>query len=173
MQIVDHDPAWAALYAAEAKRLMASYRPPLIRIEHIGSTAVPGLAAKPVIDMMASAGALGDVGTIETRLIADRYALVQTGMRGRLLFRREGSPAWHLHLVEEATFENRKERWMRDEMIADPQARADYADLKRLLAVLHDGQPEAYTKAKTAFMQSLIDRVCDRRGVPRIDVWED
>jgi GrpB-like predicted nucleotidyltransferase (UPF0157 family) len=173
MEIVEPDRRWPRLYAAEARRLMEAYAPPLVRIEHIGSTAVPGLAAKPVIDMMASVGALAEVAAIGPGLGSDGYGLVDTGMRGRLLYRRDGQPAWHLHVVEEATFAQRKERWMRDELIADPQALADYAALKRVLAVLHRDEAEAYTQAKTAFVQALMDRICDRKGIPRIDVWED
>lgn len=62
---------------------------------------------------------------------------------------------------------------MRDALIADPGARDEYAALKRNLATLHRDDMAAYTRAKTAFVQKIMDGVHDRMGLPRQDVWED
>ncbi len=167
--VVPYDPAWALAFAEEADRLRA--RLPVLRhLEHIGSTAVPGLAAKPVIDMMAAVDRLDDVSPDLTALAEQGYALVETGMRNRLFLQR---PGFNLHIVTLDSWRRRKERLMRDALIADPQAAVDYAALKHRLAAAHPDDMAAYTRAKTAFVQRIMDQVHDRLGWPREDVWED
>ena len=108
--IADPDPNWPALFRAERRRLLATL-PDLIAFEHIGSTAVPGLAAKPVIDMMASVTALDRI--TEAAIAPLGYAAFATDMKNRLLFIRPPtgqSPRFHLHIVEAATWPTRNER---------------------------------------------------------------
>lgn len=166
--IVPYDPAWPQHYAAEAARLR-SLLPVLRELEHIGSTAVPGLAAKPVIDIMAAVDDLDEVAPCLPALVPHGYALIETGMRDRLFLQR---PGFNLHIVTLASWPRRKERLMRDALMADPNAAAEYAALKYRLALKHDDLP-TYTQGKTAFVQALMDRVHDRLGWPRENVWED
>lgn len=170
--ILPYQHVWPVLYVHEAATLTALV-PAFCRIEHIGSTAVPGLAAKPVIDIMAAVNDLDEGQEALPDLARRGYLLVDLGMRHRLFLQRARDPAVNLHIVALPTWATRKERLMRDALIADPQAMADYAALKRDLATLHPDDMVAYTAAKTAFVQDLMDRVNDRLGLPRIDVWED
>lgn len=170
--ILPYQPDWPAHYAREAAALTALV-PAFCRIEHIGSTAVPGLAAKPVIDIMAAVPDLAQGQAALLDLARRGYLLVDVGMRHRLFLQRTDDPAVNLHIVALATWDTRKERLMRDALIADAKAMADYAALKHALAVTHADDLAAYTRAKTAFVQDLMDRVHDRLGLPRVDVWED
>lgn len=178
IEIVDYDPAWPARFAAERGRLLspAPLRAVLREVEHVGSTAVPGQAAKPVIDIMAAVDDLGALGGALDALARLGYRRHETGMRARLFLRREpegGAPAVHLHLVGLDTWPERKERLMRDHLREHPEDVRAHAELKRQLAAAFPDDPDAYTRGKTAFVQGVMDRVRAARGLPPQNVWED
>lgn len=169
IRILPYDPGWPRAFFVEASALHAAL-PLLCALEHIGSTAVPGLAAKPVIDMMGAVDSLDDLPHFFPVLGQRGYSLVETGMRDRSFLQR---PGFNLHLVTFASWPRRKERLLRDALIADPHAAARYGALKQRLAAAHGDDMAAYTRAKTAFVQEIMDQVHDRMGWPREDVWED
>ena len=154
IEIVEYDPAWEAAYAAERARLA-----PLlggVEIHHIGSTAVPGLAAKPVIDMMAL---VEDLGTPIPALVHGAgyqfpQAFNTTLANGRFLcYPTAAHRTHHLHLVDQRAELDRHLRF-RDHLRANPGLAAEYAALKRALAERFRDDREAYTEAKTAFIKS-------------------
>jgi GrpB-like predicted nucleotidyltransferase (UPF0157 family) len=167
--ILPYQPAWTLSYANEAAAL-AALVPAFCAIEHIGSTAVPGLAAKPVIDMMAAVADLTLTKATLPVLAVRGYQLIDAGMRNRLFLQRTGDPDFNLHIVTLDTWPTRKERLMRDALIADPAARDEHAAPKRTLAEEFCDDMTAYTRAKTAFVQKIMDGVKDRLGLPRTDV---
>ena len=173
IQVVPYDPAWPAQYRAERERLARALGPQLLEIEHIGSTAVPGLQAKPILDLMAAVPDIEDVGDLVARLGELGYLLTDAGMRGRLFLRRAGPPAVHLHVVGHDSWAGRKERLMRDHLRAHPEDLRRYGALKDRLApeYRHDGP--GYTRAKTALIQEIMDRARAERGLPPVDVWEE
>ncbi|PRY37478.1 GrpB family protein [Umezawaea tangerina] len=166
----DHDPTWPT----EAARSIAELRPHFPIIEHIGSTAIPGLAAKPVIDLMASTPDLAAVLATESTLTALGYTREETGMRNRLFYRRDtnGTRTHHLHVVPATDWDTRNERLLRDHLLTHPAATAEYGTLKRELAA-RESDGLVYTKGKTALIQKLVDREREARGLPKSDVWED
>jgi GrpB-like predicted nucleotidyltransferase (UPF0157 family) len=168
IEVRDYDPAWPALAAGAIAELRAAMPVRIGAVEHVGSTAVPGLAAKPVIDLMAATEDLDGVVAHERALLDLEYRRLETGMPERLFYRRAG---YHLHVVTSASWPTRNERLLREHLLADPAARAEYAQLKRELAgSAADG--DAYTRGKTALIQRLVDAARAARGLPRVDVWE-
>ncbi|MGI5241165.1 GrpB family protein [Dactylosporangium sp. CA-139066] len=167
IEVHDYDPAWPALAAVAIDDVRAAMPGRIGVIEHVGSTAVPGLAAKPVIDLMAATEDLGDFAAHEAPVLALGYQRLETGMRERLFYRRDG---YHLHVVGAQSWPTRNERLLRDHLLADPAAREEYAGLKRSLAGL-DG--DTYTRSKTELIQRLVDAARTARGLPLVDVWED
>jgi GrpB-like predicted nucleotidyltransferase (UPF0157 family) len=166
----DYNPDWPA----EAERGMAELRDLFPVIEHVGSTAVPGLAAKPVIDLMVSTPDLDAVLANEDALTALGYVREQTSMRNRLFYRRDtnGVRTHHLHVIPAHDWDTRNERLLRDHLRAHPDAATEYGELKRgLAATASNGL--VYTKGKTALIQRLINRERAARGLPPSDVWED
>ena len=154
IEIVDYDPTWPAKFAAERERLQ-----PLlgagVELHHFGSTAVPGLAAKPVIDMIA----------LVDDFDAPIAALVQYGgyqhpeaFNATLSHRRflcHPSPTHrthHLHLVDEPRELERRIRF-RNQLRADPALAAEYEALKRELAERYRENREAYTETKGEFVK--------------------
>jgi GrpB-like predicted nucleotidyltransferase (UPF0157 family) len=177
--VVDPDPRWPDAAAELIAELRGTLPGAFAEVEHIGSTAVPGLAAKPVIDVMAAAGDLeGTRARADERLPSLGYRRVDIGMPRRIFYRRQPGPyaaapalGVHLHVVELHTWETRNQRILRDHLRAHPEDAARYAALKRELAT-RVADRDAYTRAKTALIQELVDRARASRGLPPVDVWE-
>ncbi|MEV6928172.1 GrpB family protein [Dactylosporangium sp. NPDC051485] len=173
IEILEYDSAWPALAAREIGELRAALAGRIADVEHVGSTAVPGLAAKPVIDLMAAADDLDAVAHHEDVLGSMGYARIETGMPERLFYRREGTPvAYHLHVVPAPTWATRNERLLRDHLLATPADRDAYARLKHELAGT-TGDGLEYTRGKTALIQRMVDEARAARGLQPVDVWEE
>ncbi len=163
--VAPYDPSWPALAEAEIAQLRDEM-PVLRRLEHFGSTSVPGLAAKPVIDIMA-------VGPVLPGLSVPRYQYADAGMRNRLFYWRQGDPVrYHLHILTEELWHASNERILRDYLRSAPADAARYGELKRGLAA-SGLDPDSYTKAKTELIQELVDIARTRLGLPIVPVWED
>lgn len=162
IEIVPPDPSWPAKFAAEAARLRAALPPGLVRcIDHIGSTAVPGLAAKPIIDIMLELSDFARADETVPVLEALGYAFWPDNPDPHHRFFVLGMPPYgtgrthHVHIYELATTRERHRRF-RDLLCADPLAAVRYAALKHRLATEHRSDREAYTQAKTAFIDDLL-----------------
>jgi GrpB-like predicted nucleotidyltransferase (UPF0157 family) len=175
-----HDDAWPALFAAERARLMALFPGSFIAIEHFGSTAVPGLAAKPVIDMMAGVASMAVARSLAGPLCASGYTTSQefnATLTDRQWFMRwaNGHRTHHLHLVVMGSQPWTDRLLFRDALRADAALAAQYGALKTRLAAQYQGDREAYTEAKAAFVKaalaprgaaSNLDRPFDRQVTP-------
>ena len=167
-----YDPRWPSLAADAIAEARGATGGSLTSVEHIGSTSVPGLLAKPIIDLMAASPALDDVRAHEPALERLGYRLVETGMPGRLMYRRDDrTPGYHLHVVTEESWATRNERILRDHLRATPADRARYARLKEEL-VAGAVDVDTYTRGKTDLIQQMMDAARDQRGLPRVPVWE-
>jgi len=152
IEIVEYDPSWPSFFIAERERLAPLM--PGIPIYHIGSTAVPGLAAKPVIDMIALVDDLE--AKLEPLMQRAGYRL-PARFNEHLVHRRflcyptTTFRTHHLHLVDELEGVERCLHF-RDSLRHDPGLAADYAALKRALAARYQADREGYTNAKTRFI---------------------
>jgi GrpB-like predicted nucleotidyltransferase (UPF0157 family) len=163
--VVEYDPSWPTRFAALAARVAAAFAaPPAIpvRVEHVGSTAVPGLAAKPVIDLDAVV-APTDAGRAAARLAALGYAPKgDQGLPGREAFRPPpGEDPHHLYLCTPDAPAYRDHLRFRDHLRAHPRVAAEYGALKRALAERHAGDRDAYQAAKGAFVAAVTASVTD------------
>lgn len=152
--LVPHDPQWTEAYAEQAARVGALLAPWGVTVEHVGSTAVPGLPAKPIVDVLAVVDALHP--EMVPLLAADGW-LHWAGdpTPGRLWFLRPSPEArtHHLHVYARGDERALAQLAFRDALRADPALAADYAALKARLAAEHPGDREAYTAGKTDFVQ--------------------
>lgn len=169
IEIVDYDPSWPALFAAEASRLRALFDPQLIvGLEHFGSTAIPGLAAKPIIDILIAVRSLpaARTGFVEP-LGRIGYVFWAENPRTDRLFFVKGMPPYgerrthHVHVCE-PTAEPWQRLLFRDYLRAHPADAMAYEHLKRDLAARHPTDREAYTDAKSAFVMDILAKA--RRG---------
>ena len=167
IELVPYSEMWPGLYKTEAGLLSAALGSWLVAgLEHIGSTAVPGLTAKPIIDIM---GAVKD-------LERSRAAIAAAEKMGYLYYPYKADQMhWfckpsaqfrthHLHLVpyESALWRERLD--LRDALRIDPALRARYADLKRDLAETYRDDREAYTEGKSEFIQATLRSLRGDRG---------
>jgi GrpB-like predicted nucleotidyltransferase (UPF0157 family) len=171
--IVDYDPAWPARAADAIAELTAALPGVFDEIEHIGSTAVPGLAAKPVIDLMAAVRDLESFGEHAPALHSLGYVRHLNGMVDRLLYVRaaDGARSHILHVVTLESWPTRNQRILRDFLRQNPDAAARYAELKRQIAATGIAAGE-YARAKTALIQELTDRARVEVGLAPVPVWE-
>ncbi|GLY85379.1 hypothetical protein Airi02_033080 [Actinoallomurus iriomotensis] len=173
IHVVEYDPAWPARAAAAIEELEQALPGVMVEIEHIGSTAVPGLAAKPIIDLMAAVADLEIVERDEETLAALGYHRHFNGMVDRLLYVRAAGGVREniLHVVTLASWPTRNQRILRDHLREHPDDAEQYARLKRAIAAA-DVAPGDYARAKTALIQEMTDRARAKRGLPPVPVWE-
>lgn len=161
MTVIEPDRRWIEL----GRRACRALRPHFAAVEHIGSTAVPGLPAKPEIDLMAAAEQLDEVSEATLRTFG--YRLQGEAPDERLLFRREDydSTIYSLHVVTARSWPTRDERLLRDLLLADREARDNYAELKlRWVDRLDPGV--AYARAKREHLNQLTETARAAQDVP-------
>jgi GrpB-like predicted nucleotidyltransferase (UPF0157 family) len=161
VRIVEYDPAWPVEAGEELGRLREALGPAAVRLEHVGSTAVPGLAAKPILDLQLS------VADIEPRA-----EYVEPLERLGYLF--VPDPEWpdyhffgkpperprshHLHVCEAGSEHESRHLAVRDFLRADSDEAAAYAALKRDVAARHPGDRLAYIAGKDEYLAALEAR---------------
>jgi GrpB-like predicted nucleotidyltransferase (UPF0157 family) len=173
IELVPYDPAWPAAFARERDRIAAALGDLAIRIDHNGSTAVPGLAAKPVIDIQVSVRALRPIEAYAAPLAALGYVHVPHPDDDFAPFFHLPA-AWphthHVHVVASGGSEELRTLAFRDWLRAHPETALEYAALKSALAERHVGTDaasrEAYAEAKTGFVTRITERAL-AAGFPR------
>jgi GrpB-like predicted nucleotidyltransferase (UPF0157 family) len=165
IEIVDYDPRWPAMFAEEAAILRQALDADLlIGIEHFGSTAIPGMAAKPIIDILIAVRSLAKARTtVVEPLQRLHYVFWADNPKTDRMFFVKGMPPYgarrthHVHITEPAG-----EMWLRlafrDYLRARPDEAQRYECLKRNLAVVHHADREAYTDAKAAFVEEILTK---------------
>lgn len=162
VHVVDHSPAWAKLFLKEAERISRALGACLTEIHHIGSTAVPRLAAKPIIDMMPVVRSLEEAEKKRELLEALGYEWCgELGIPGRRYLRKDDpcdpeTRLFQLHVFDEKnTADIRRHLAVRDYLRAHGDAASEYGALKRKLAREHPTDIEAYCDGKDAFVKAL------------------
>lgn len=152
-----YDPLWPDEFRAEADRIRGVCDDLEVRVEHIGSTAVPGLSAKPIIDILAGVPSRAEREPYVQALKEIGYEhLGPWGIPGRNYFRR-GRPRSHLvHLVGWSGAFWRDHLLFRDYLRANPTVMREYEVLKRQLAITHAEDPRQYVADKSAFIQAVL-----------------
>lgn len=173
IEIVPYDPAWPALFEREKQHLIGCLPLELIgRIEHVGSTAVPGLAAKPIVDMLVEVTDLGAVRQRVTPILESQgYEYFWRPWRGDDLpsfyawfIKRDparGTRTHHIHMAERDMGELWDCLLFRDYLIEHPDVADEYARLKRRLAAEFPADRAEYTQAKTDFVTEVTERARD------------
>lgn len=152
--IQDYDPAWPDAFSKLAARVKAALGDLVVTIEHVGSTAVPGLAAKPIIDLDVVLASPADLPEAIRRLASIGYAHQgDLGIAGREAFHSPVGPLrHHLYVLSAGANELRRHLDFRDALRSNSDLRDRYGALKRSLAQVYEDDPSAYTQAKTAFI---------------------
>ena len=169
IEIVPYDPRWPAIFAELSRVVAGALGPLALSIEHVGSTSVPGLAAKPIVDM--------DVVIVSRSLLPDVLRALaplgyihrgDLGIAGREAFAherpdvpRDGSgrvwPAHHLYVCPQDNAELGGHLALRDYLRAHPESALAYVELKRRLARQFPHDIEGYIEGKATFIQGILD----------------
>ena len=163
IEILPYDSAWPARFESEKYVLLDVFRSVPVQVEHVGSTAVPGLGAKPVIDVMLGVDHLANVEARIPDLAARGYEYIQryeAAFPKRRLFAkpRHRPRAFHLHAVERSTAFWRRHLLFRDFLRRRPEVASEYYELKKHLAAEFGADRDGYASAKTAFIEAVLKR---------------
>lgn len=162
--IVGYDPNWVSLFKQESRRLWMTFDEGFItRIEHFGSTAVPGLAAKPIIDLLVGVRSLAEAKQVAVSQLEQLgYAYWLDNPDPQRMFFVKGLPpngprTHHIHMVEPDS--SLWERLLfRDYLCRHADEATRYAQLKRTFARHFKSDREAYTTAKTEYIESVMGK---------------
>jgi GrpB-like predicted nucleotidyltransferase (UPF0157 family) len=159
IRIEPYNPAWPGAFLAERELLSVAIASWLVGpIEHVGSTAVPGLAAKPIIDIMAPVGDLESSrpAIVELQQLGYCYAPYKSEVMHWLCKPSPEVRTHHLHLVPFKSELWKQRLAFRDVLATNPQVARDYAALKCRLAAEHGRDRERYTDDKGPFIESVL-----------------
>ena len=156
--VSEYDPEWPELFRQIAEPVRHALGTIALAVEHVGSTSVPGLAAKPVIDVDVVVSSAEDVPAAIERLRDIGYVYQgDKGIPGREAFMwPPHAPRHHLYVVVEGSKPRVDHVRFRDYLRDHPEVARDYAELKRRLAEQHGNDHEAYTNAKSEFVARVL-----------------
>jgi GrpB-like predicted nucleotidyltransferase (UPF0157 family) len=155
--LLPHQESWSTEFEKEKARLIADLEGRVVTIEHVGSTAIPGLTAKPIIDLLAGLTDLSEVDECvePLRILGYRY-LGEYGLPGRHFFRRGKPTRFHLHVVEIGSELWNRDLLFRDYLRASTDALERYRSGKKALAGRFSGDRQAYQEGKTSLIAELL-----------------
>jgi GrpB-like predicted nucleotidyltransferase (UPF0157 family) len=174
LEIRSYDPDWPRQFADERERIAAALGALALRIDHNGSTSVPGLAAKPIIDIQISVARMQPLAAYADGLAGIGYVHVPHADDAFCPFfhRPRGWPhTHHVHVVQRGGDEERRTLAFRDYLRDHPEAAHVYTTLKRALAPQYSAtrpsEREAYAQAKSSFIEAIV-RQAIALGYPRL-----
>jgi GrpB-like predicted nucleotidyltransferase (UPF0157 family) len=155
--VVPYDPSWSAEFIAEAARIRLAVGDLVVAVHHIGSTSIPGIFAKPVIDILLEVYNIQTLDARSAALVELGYeAKGEFGIPGRRYFRRDSAMetrTHQIHAFEAGNPGNERHLAFRDYMIAHPAIAQQYSLLKQQLAAAHPEDIEAYMAGKDSFIK--------------------
>lgn len=156
----EHNPRWKAYYLEEKEFLESVFGRNLVRISHIGSSSVPGLPAKPTVDILLEISRDTDLQAVTERMKDEGY-VVNTPKADLIMYLKGYTPegfkgqAFHIHVRHSGDW---GELYFRDYLLAHPEKAADYAVLKTALKAQFPNDRDGYTEAKGQFVLSCTQQ---------------
>jgi GrpB-like predicted nucleotidyltransferase (UPF0157 family) len=159
--VVEYDPEWPRTYEEEKGLILDAIGEHVRSIEHVGSTSVPGLGAKPIIDIIAGL----DSGEAADRCLPALAAIGYNDVTPEpteedwyyCLGKAPHSPGFHLHLMKHGSGFLMRHILFRDYLRAHPDTAREYYVLKKRLAQKYADKREVYTESKTGFIENVIE----------------
>lgn len=162
VQLIPYNPAWADEYNKEEANLRDIFGEALIDIQHVGSTAIPGMNAKPLIDIAVAVESLDVVDRFIPDLVKAGYEHMPERITAERAFFPKGpreNRTHHLSIIAAGSDEWTRHIGFRDYLRSHPEAVRDYNELKATLAEKYANDRYAYTAAKKSFIDSIHDKV--------------
>ncbi|BAY11354.1 GrpB family protein [Calothrix sp. NIES-2098] len=165
VEVVPHDPTWRIKFEHESKLVALALGENVIAIHHIGSTAIPYIYAKPIIDMLVEVKDIAKVEPQNSQMAVLGYiAMGEFGLPGRRFFRKHdenGKRTHHVHAFEANFSELQRHLAFRDYMIAHPEEAHIYSELKRQLAKQYPEDINGYMDGKDGFIKDREKRALE------------
>ena len=158
--IVAYSADWPRIFEREAAAILAACRPWITEVHHIGSTSVPGLASKPILDTLPVAAGPAEALEAVSPITAMGYRYRgENGIAGRFYFDRvvDGRTVMHVHVFPAGHPEVRRHLAFRDHLRTNPDVAREYERLKWELAARYRDDRRTYTDSKAAFITGVID----------------
>jgi len=159
VEVVPHDPRWQEVFRIESKRVADALGEIVVTIHHIGSTAIPGIYAKPIIDILVEVQDITQVDEQSSAMESLGYEVMgEYGIPNRRFFRKDnlaGVRTHHIHIFEVGSAQVKRHLAFRDYMIAHPEVAHRYSELKRELAREHPLNIDAYMDGKDGFIKEI------------------
>jgi GrpB-like predicted nucleotidyltransferase (UPF0157 family) len=158
VEVVPHSPGWAAEFRAEAQRLRDALGDEVVAVHHVGSTAIPGISAKPIIDILLAVREVERLDDLGPEMSGLGYeARGEFGIPGRRFFVKHAGPrrTHHIHAFAAGSPELERHLAFRDYMISHPENARAYGRLKEGLAQEFPTDIEAYMDGKDAFIKEM------------------
>ncbi len=159
--VVGYDPEWPRLYEEEKRLILGAVGEHVKSIEHVGSTSVPGLGAKPIIDIIAGLDSEEDADRCLPALAAIGYDDVTPEPSDDdwyyCLGKGPHSPGFHLHLMKQGSAFYMRHILFRDYLRAHPETAMEYYELKKRLVQRYADMREVYTESKTGFIENVLE----------------
>lgn len=165
VELRDYDPGWPLAYEQHRRRIADALDGSDVVIEHIGSTSVPGLAAKPIVDIVIAVDDITAEEDYLDRLLAEGYVLRVREPRHRLV--RTPARDVHVHVYEKGDPAIEDYLLLRDRLRSDPADRGLYESTKRMLLESSWSDMNDYSDAKTEVIAAITERARAARAVDR------
>ncbi|MCK1994800.1 GrpB family protein [Peribacillus muralis] len=171
VEVVAHKREWQLLFRDECESLRAVFGDELVKLSHIGSTAIPAIAAKPVIDILAVVRSIERVADFNEEMEKSGYDVRgENGIAGRRFFSKgKNERSHHVHMFQAGHEDIARHLAFRDYMLAHPQEAERYSQLKLSLAAEFPTDIKEYVNGKHAFIKVIDERA--KRWVSDRDVF--
>lgn len=174
--VVDPDPEWPQQFQEIKAYLLSFLGASALRIEHVGSTSVPGLAAKPIVDIDVVVAGDSQVSEVLPQIESAGYRWMgDLDVEGREAFEAETTPplpVHHLYLVVENNRAHTDHWLLRDALIDNPELIDRYVAIKRESALISGGDRDRYTALKADFIAKVLGEARRERGMEPVEYWE-
>ena len=162
VEVVRHDPRWREEFENESGRVAGALGENVVGVHHIGSTSIPGIYAKPVIDILVEVRNIAHVDKLSANMESLGYEVMgEFGILGRRYFRKDeasGTRTHQIHTFETGSPEIARHLAFRDYMIAHPEEAQKYSNLKRRLALEYPYSMDDYMDGKDGFIKEMETR---------------
>lgn len=163
VKIVPHNPKWAKLFSIESEKIQKILKKNILAVEHVGSTAVKGLSAKPILDILVVVPTLRNWEKYKAPLkkVCYTFRIDQRKQRGSILFTKgpKHKRTHHLKLVTKRSSTLKNNIVFRDYLLLHPDVKKEYAKLKKYLAKKYTNNREHYTEAKSEFVKKIMKQI--------------
>ena len=157
VRLLPYDPQWSREFAEERVQLEKTIGGHILSIDHIGSTSIPGLCAKPIIDILIGLDSFANGSKCISGLEQLGYTFRgENGIPGRHYFRKGSPRTLHMHMFERDSQDWQQHILFRDYLRTHPTERDHYAELKAALAKQFPENRERYLEGKSDFIQNII-----------------